>query len=176
MKIDPCEIQLFVRIATLRTGRPVHDEDLQQDATLNVVEAFQKRMEIKYPRALLRKIVWDTVCDYWRRRRLVEDLETVDERFLAESPRFEEGLDAKRRLDSLRQALAQLDAGKRSTLDLFYMQECSIAEIARLQKKSPSAVKMELHRSRRLLARIVGDIGLDPDPGRAALPKDRGRS
>ena len=155
MKIDPSEIQLFVRIATQRTGRPVHDEDLQQDATLKVVEAFRKQLEIKYPRALLWKIVSDTVSDYWRRRRQPEDLEAIDERCLAESPRFEEGLDAKRRLDSLRHALASLDAAKRTTLDLFYMQECSISEIARLQKKSRSAVKMELHRARRELARIV---------------------
>jgi RNA polymerase sigma factor (sigma-70 family) len=158
MKIDPCEIELLVRIATQRTGRPVHDEDLHQEATLNVVEAFQKQIEIKYPRALQRKIVWDTVCDYWRRRRTSEDLEAVDERCFAESPRFEERLDAKRRLDLLRHALTQLDVGKRTTLDLFYMQEWSIAEIARQQKKSPSAVKMELLRTRRLLARIVGDI------------------
>ena len=156
MKIDPCEIQLFVRIATQRTGPPVHDEDLHQDATLNVVEAFHKQLEIKYPRALLRKVVSDTVCDYWRRRRFAEELDTVDESCFAESPRFEEKLDSKRRLDLLRHALAQLDAGKRRTVDLFYMEEFSVAEIAQLLKKSPSAVKMELHRARRLLAAIMG--------------------
>src|SRR5262245_43039990 len=159
MKIDPCEIQLLIRIATRRTGKPVHDEDLHQDATLRVVEAFHKQLEIKYPRALLRKIVWDAVCDYWRRRRSAEDLETIDERWFAVSPCFEERLDAKRRLDSLRHALAQLDVSKRTILDLFYMQEHSVAEIARLQQKSCSAVKMELLRARRLLARMVHGVG-----------------
>lgn len=159
MKIDPCEIRLLVRIATQRTGRPVHDEDLHQDATLRVVEAFHKQFEIRNPHALLRKIVGDTVCDYWRRRRIAEQLDAVNERWFAESPCFEERLDAKRQLDSLRRALAQLDASKRIILDLFYMEERSIAEIARLQKRSLSAVKMELHRARRQLARIVRGPG-----------------
>ena len=60
-----------------------------------------------------------------------------------------------RRVTLLRRGLAQLDAGKRTTLDLFYVEECPVAEIARLQKKSVSAVKMELLRARRLLAKIV---------------------
>ena len=69
MNIDPCEIRLLVRIATQRTGRPLHDEDLEQDATLKAVEAFRKQFDVRYPRAFLRKIVGDTVRDHWRRRR-----------------------------------------------------------------------------------------------------------
>ena len=159
MIIDPCEIRLLVRIATQRTGRPLHDEDLEQDATLNAVEAFRKQFEVRYPHAFLRKIVCDTVRDHWRRRRPAEDLNTIDEARFVESPRPEENLDMQRRLASLRRGLAQLDAGKRTTLDLYYVEERSIAEIAELQKKSVSAVKMELLRSRRLLAEFVRNSG-----------------
>ena len=158
MNIDPCEIRLLVRSATRRTGHPLHDEDLEQDATLKAVEAFRKQFEVRHPRAFLRKIVCDAVRDHWRRRRSAEDLNAIDEAYFAESPRFEERLDMERRLAMLRAGLAQLDAGKRSTLDLFYIEERPVSEIARLQKKSVSAVKMELLRSRRLLAGILREL------------------
>lgn len=159
MNIDPVEIRLLVRIATKRTGWPVHDEDLEQDATLKAVEAFRKQFEVRYPHAFLRKIVGDTVRDHWRRRRPEEELHRIDEGIFAESPRFEERLDLQRRLDLLHRGLAQLDAAKRTTLDLFYVEELPVAEIAVLQKRSVSAVKMELLRARRLLATIVQRLG-----------------
>jgi len=64
-----------------------------------------------------------------------------------------------RRLALLRAGMAQLDPRKRTTLDLFYIEERPVSEIARLQKKSVSAVKMELLRARRLLAGILRDLG-----------------
>ena len=155
MNIDPIEIRLLVLIATRRTGRPLHDEDLEQDATLKAVEAFRKQFEVRYPRAFLRKIVGDTVRDHWRRRRQTEELTELNENVLAESPRFEERLDLERRIRLLRHGLAQLDPGKRVTLELFYVEEWPVSKIARLQKKSLSAVKMELLRARRALAGIV---------------------
>src|SRR5688572_16848568 len=159
MNIDPGEIRLLVRIATQRTGCPLHDEDLEQDATLKAVEAFRKQFEIRYPRALLRKIVGDTVRDHWRRRRPVEDLNAIDEKHLAEPAGLEERLDLQRRVALLRDGLARLDGAKRTILDLFYMEERKVSEIARLQKRSVSAVKMELLRARRLLAGILRDLG-----------------
>jgi RNA polymerase sigma factor (sigma-70 family) len=155
MNIDPTEIRMLVRIATQQTGRPLHDEDLEQDATLRAVEAFRKQFEIRYPRAFLRKIVCDAVRDHWRRRRPAEDLDAISEKHLAECPRFEERLDLQRRVALLRRGLDQLDVGKRTTLDLYYIEEFPVSEIARLQQKSVSAVKMELLRARRLLAKIV---------------------
>jgi RNA polymerase sigma factor (sigma-70 family) len=165
MKIDPCEIRSLVRRATKRTGLPFNDEDLEQDATLKAVEAFRRQFHVRYPRAFLRKIVGDTVRDHWRRRRPAENLNAIGENRVAESPRFEECLDAKRRLELLRRGLAELDRAKRSTLDLYYLEERTVAEIARLQNKSVSAVKMELLRARRLLADIVRKLG-EKKPGR----------
>jgi RNA polymerase sigma-70 factor (ECF subfamily) len=159
MKIDPVEIRWLVRLITKRTGRPLHDEDLEQDATLRAVEAFRRQFEVRYPRAFLHKIVCDAVRDHWRKRRQAEDLDSVNENRIVEPPRFEERLDAERRLDLLRRGLARLDAAKRSMLDLYYVEERTVAEIARLQNKSVSAVKMELHRSRRRLAEILRKLG-----------------
>jgi RNA polymerase sigma factor (sigma-70 family) len=161
MVIDLFEVRAIVRSETKRTGVPLHDEDLEQDATLKAVEAFRRECQVRHPRAFLRKIVGDAVRDHWRRRRVGEDLDTVDEARVSVSPRFEEELDRRRRVELLRLGLAELDPGRRATLEAFYVEECSVVQIAERQGKSLSAVKMELLRARRLLAKIVRRLELE---------------
>jgi RNA polymerase sigma factor (sigma-70 family) len=158
MVIDLFEVRAIVRSETQRTGVPLHDEDLEQHATLKAVEAFRRECVVRYPRAFLRKIVGDAVRDHWRRRRVGEDLETVDESRVAVAPRFEEQLDDRRRMELLRRGLAELDTTRRAILEAFYVEEYSVVEIAERRGKSVSAVKMELLRSRRRLAKIVREL------------------
>ena len=155
MNFSFADIKLMVRIATQRTGAPVHDEDLEQEASLRAVEAFQRRTDVRYPRAFLMKIVHDTVSDHWRRRRSLEDLASIDETRLGKPCTFEDDIDRRRQGDVLRAAIATLDSRKRATIELFYTEGRTVGEIARLQNKSQSAVKMDLLRSRRALAQIV---------------------
>ncbi len=149
------EIRTMVHHVTRRTGTPIHDEDLEQDIALNAVEAFQRLVRVAHPRALLMKIVYDAVRDHWRRRHSSEDLDAIDERLLAHAPAFERDIDRRRQLELLRRALLELPPSKRELVDLFYTEDRTIPEIAALQGKSVSAVKMELSRSRRMLARMV---------------------
>ena len=158
MIFNPSEIRALIHHATRRTGTPVHDEDLEQDVALRALEASQRLQEITHPRALLIKIVRDSVRDYWRRKRTTEELAAVDERFIADVPAFESKLDHNRRLEVLRRALNQLPPPKRRLLELFYLNDQSIPEIAAIQGRSISAVKMELARSRRSLSRIFFSI------------------
>ena len=156
MNFTPDEIRILIHAATKRTGAPIHDEDLEQDVALHALEAFRRLDRVTHPRALLIKIVHDAVGDHWRRRRRSsEDLEDIDERFISHMPAFESDLDGRRRVELLRRALDRLPAPKRMLLELFYIQDHSITHIAGLQGRSVSAVKMELARSRRSLARIV---------------------
>jgi RNA polymerase sigma factor (sigma-70 family) len=101
------------------------------------------------------KIVRDTVQDHWRRRRPSDSGNNIDERFAAHIPQFESEVDHRRRIELLRRAVAQLPPAKRTVIELFYIQDRSIAEIAEMQRRSVSAVKMDLARSRRSLQRIV---------------------
>src|SRR6185295_11054847 len=140
LNIDSAEIRALIRRVTQRTGAPVYDDDLTQEVTLKVMEACRKQREIRHPRAFLTKVVRDAVHDYWRRRRVVFDISTIDESRLAELPHFEDDLDRRRQTDLLRQALLQMKSSKRATLELFYADDCSIAEIAQIQGKSESAV------------------------------------
>ena len=82
-------------------------------------------------------------------------LDCIDEARLAEPCTVEVDLDRRRQREALQKAIAALDPRKRSTIQLFYSENRSIAEIARLQNKSQSAVKMNLLRARRELSRII---------------------
>ncbi len=161
MFIDLFEVRAIVRSETKRTGVPLRDEDLEQDATLKAVEAFRRDYEVRHPRAFLRKVVGDAVRDHWRRRRVAEALDTVGEAKISVAPRFEEEMDGKRRVELLRRGLAELDAVKRATLEAFYVEECPVIEIARRQGKSVSAVKMELLRARKKLGEIIRRMELE---------------
>src|SRR5207244_2626112 len=155
MNLNPVEIRALVHMATKRTGTPLHDEDLEQDIALHALEALQRLPKVTHPRALLMKIVRDAVRDYWRRRRSSEDLEGLGERFIAQMPQFEFDLDGQRQIELLRSALDRLSKSKRAVLELFHLRDYSIRQIAKIQQRSVSAVKMDLVRSRQSLARIV---------------------
>ena len=101
------------------------------------------------------KIVRDTVNDHWRKRRPVEDLESVGEGRLSHCFTAEDDLDRCRQRDALRRAIAALAPRKRATIHLFYSENRSVGEIAQLQNKSLSAVKMDLFRTRRELSQMV---------------------
>lgn len=158
MTVDPTEIRRLVRLATRRTGSALFDEDVVQEAALRALLAFRKADRIEKPRAFLMKVVQDTVRDHWRRRQTSEDIESVDEKFISQSSDFESRIDDKRRCEVLERAVATLDPDKRATVVLFYKDELSIPEIARLQSRSTSAVKMQLMRTRKDLARIIGSF------------------
>ena len=155
MNLDPAEIRTLVHFVTKHTGSPVHDEDLVQDIAVRALEALQRLEHVTHPRGLLMKIVRDAVRDHWRRRRLSEDLDTIDQRFLSHQPEFESDLDWSRQVELLRCGMSKLSERRRVLLDFFYMRDYSIPQIAKIQNRSISAVKMDLARSRRCLAGIV---------------------
>jgi RNA polymerase sigma factor (sigma-70 family) len=155
MNLNLSDIRTLVHVATGRTGTPIRDEDLEQDVALHALSAFRRLDHVAHPRGLLIKIVHDTVRDYWRRRHSFEDIDSIDERFIARAPDFERDLDLRRRLELLERARDFLPPHKRTLLELFYRHDYSIPEIAQLHGKSVSAIKMELLRCRQTLARLV---------------------
>src|SRR5260370_23894752 len=121
MDLNPVEIRALIRVATKHTGTPVYDEDLEQDIALRALEAVQRLDRVTHPRALLMKIVRDKVRDHWRRRRFLEDLDGIDQRFLAQVPEFESDLDYRRKIELLRCALDRLPPSKHAVIQPFYV-------------------------------------------------------
>jgi RNA polymerase sigma-70 factor (ECF subfamily) len=158
MDLNLAEIRTMVHAAMRRTGTPIRDEDLEQEVALHALAAFRRLEHVAHPRGLLMKIVHDAVRDHWRRRRSSEDLNSIEERFIARPANFELELDLRRRLELVNRALQTLPPRKRRLLELFHMHDRSISEIAQLHGKSVSAIKMELLRSRQELVRIVRNL------------------
>jgi RNA polymerase sigma-70 factor (ECF subfamily) len=157
MIFSPSEFRRLIHVETRRTGNPIYDEDLAQEAALRALDAFRRAGEVKHPHAFLRKIVCDTVRDHWRhRQRPTEDIDAVDERLLSVQPQFEADLDRRRQRMALTSALNRLDAAKRTLITMFYEEGVSIPEIARRHDSTISAVKMQLLRARQELFRMLG--------------------
>src|SRR6185436_10047794 len=100
-------------------------------------------------------IVWDVVRDHWRKRRTLEDIDTVDEQHLCIRPQLEDDLDRQRQNLLLRDAMMKLPPPRQKVLRSFYEEDLSIAEIAARENRTRSAVKMDLLRARRHLARMM---------------------
>lgn len=135
-------------------GRP--DPDLEQEAFLNVFRAFLRIRHVEFPHALMRKIVRDTVIDAWKRRPPEDvSLEDVASRAAPEDPQAEAQLDLERSRIRFRESILRLSCDIRAPVYLFYVENYSIRTIGRVLERSPSAVKMALHRGR---ARILRDL------------------
>ena len=159
MVVNPLDVRGLIRLATTRTGDALYDDDLTQEASMRAVEAF-RRGPVQHPRGFLMKVVSDTVRDHWKkRRRSAEEVGEFDEKLLSVCPDFEAQIDRRRRIEKVRMALDQLPPDKRRILMLFYEGEMSVPEIARLEECSPSAVKMQLLRGRRQLAKLL--VGME---------------
>ena len=143
-----------------RAIRKIHgtgDPDLEQEVFLRTLKAFRRVNRVEHPRALIWKIAKDTVADHWRvrARDRWNDLDELQEPPAQETD-IEGDLDRRRRVEQLRNAILKLGCDIRGSVYLFYMEDYSVASIARIYRKSPSAVKMALHRGRRKLERMFG--------------------
>jgi RNA polymerase sigma-70 factor (ECF subfamily) len=156
---DPGERTADALAEVGRAVRAIHgtrDPDLEQEACLRTLEAFRKCHNIDRPDALMWKVVRDTVIDWWRRRNRerADVLDEIPEPLLAQHLHVEESIDRKRRLQVAHDAIFGLGCAIRGPVYLFYVEGYTIPDIARVYGKSPSAVKMALHRGRRQLARM----------------------
>jgi len=138
---------------TRRTGTPVFDEDLIQEALLRGLLAFRRIPDIRYPRAFLTKIIRDLVIDDWRHGRYTRESLSEDQGSIL--PTVESDIDRQRRFTQLGRALSLLATHDREIIEMYYLHEASIAEIADTFNRSRSAVKMILLRSRRVLRGLL---------------------
>ena len=148
--LTPQLARTLVRLATFRTGSAIFDDDLLGDALLRGVIAFRSTTYVRHPKAFFRKIVNDTVRDYWRYRRDRICLEAVAETWHVTD--FEEMLDNASRIERLHAALMSLPTHERTLMELFYFKELPIDRISNVTRKTRSGVKMALLRARRNLS------------------------
>ena len=133
-------------------------EEVAQDAFLKAYKGLPNfKGESKFSTWLYR-ITYYRSLDYIKRNKrqlAMIDVPLEDIRSLA---LIEDGLDAleqKERRLQIKEALDALSGNDGVLLTLHYFQELSIKEIAQILDKTEGAIKVNLHRSRKRLAKIL---------------------
>ncbi len=133
-------------------------EEVAQDAFLKAYKGLPNfKGESKFSTWLYR-ITYYRSLDYIKRNKrqlATSDVPLEDIRSLA---LIEDGLDAleqKERRLQIKEALDALSGDDGVLLTLHYFQELSIKEIAQILDKTEGAIKVNLHRSRKRLAKIL---------------------
>ena len=128
------------RLAYARTGSRADAEDIMQETFLRLLRARPEFADREHAKAWLLRVAANCANDWfrapWRRREgpLSESLP---------APEHESG--------GVVEAVLALPAKYRTAVHLYYYEELSVAEIAKITGKSESAVKSRLFRARAML-------------------------
>ena len=129
------------RLAYARTGSRADAEDVMQETFIRLLRARPAFAEPEHARAWLLRVAANCANDWfrapWRRR---------------EGP-LEDALPAPEEPEpgGVVEAVLALPAKYRTAVHLYYYEELSVAEIAKITGKSESAVKSRLFRARAML-------------------------
>lgn len=129
-------------------------EELTQDSFL---KAFRKLDSFKGDCSFstwLFRIAYNTAISATRKRKIV--FPTVDEAMMESVPdealeTFFEGDENEIRLQKLEEAITKLNVEEKTLITLFYTEDKSVAELARVLDLTPENVKVKLHRVRKKL-------------------------
>ena len=128
------------RLAYARTGSRADAEDIMQEVFVRLLRAVPDFADRALARAWLLRVAANCANDWfrapWRRREgpLTDSLP---------APEHEDG--------GVVEAVLALPAKYRTAVHLYYYEELSVAEIAKITGKSESAVKSRLFRARAML-------------------------
>lgn len=128
------------RLAYARTGSRADAEDIMQEVFVRLLRARPDFADRAHARAWLLRVAANCANDWfrapWRRREgLLTDA--------LPAPEHEDG--------GVVEAVLALPAKYRTAVHLYYYEELSVAEIAKITGKSESAVKSRLFRARAML-------------------------
>lgn len=132
------------RLAYARTGSRADAEDIMQEVFVRLLRARPDFADRAHARAWLLRVAANCANDWfrapWRRREgpLTDALP---------APEHEDG--------GVVEAVLALPAKYRTAVHLYYYEELSVAEIAKITGKSESAVKSRLFRARVLLREML---------------------
>lgn len=123
--------------------------DIVQESILRAYSRWDSLRDESSFRPWLLAIAHHAAIDHLRAR---QPLLPLDE--AAQLAASEPSLDAAARL-TVREAVEQLQLPYRTVIHLFYYEDCTVEEIARITGASPAAVRQQLSRGRRLLAQML---------------------
>lgn len=148
------------RLAWRLTGEREAAQDIVQDAWLTIVRGIKRLDDPARFRSWAYRIVSNRCAD-WIRRRVVQRKAT-NELKGAVSPTSQEATsinDAVDELALMRHALRELPDTQRAILSLHYLDEMSVAQIARVLSVPEGTVKSRLFHARNRLKQVMERVG-----------------
>ena len=136
-----------------------HDGALADDLTQDtLIKALARSGQLRDPEQLrpwLYGILTNCWRDHLRSHRPTEDIEAIDEHWLAVEPDAEEQASRLQDVTRVRTAVRRLPAAQREVLGLVDLEECSYAEAAEILAVPIGTIMSRLSRARASLRRLL---------------------
>jgi len=145
------EFARVLRTVRFVVGDPGRAEEITQDAFVQLLDHWPKVSGYERPEAWVRRVAIRMAGRAARRERMAR---LLDSTFGTAEPTSEmpEG-------DSdVVAAVRQLPPGQRTAVVLFYFEDRPVVEVAELLGCSPATARVHLHRARRRLAALLGEV------------------
>lgn len=143
------------RFIYFKVGNEQEAQDLTSEVFLKAWSACrEKGKEIRFFRAFIYQIARNTVVDYYRSRRQVVPIETVEKNAFISATNLELLSDTEKLHDVLC-SLKQLKEEYRELIMFRYVEDMKIGEIAEITGKSGLNVRVTLHRAMNALKKIL---------------------
>lgn len=140
-------------------------EEVLQDVFIKVYNAVDSYNGDAKFSTWLYKIAYNKSLDYLKKQKRsldtfsVDDYENMD---FAEMENITRNIEEKERKEAIGKILKELSAKDSVLITLYYYEELSLIEIAKVMDLSPNTVKVQLHRSRKRLAKLLKEK-LEPE-------------
>ena len=148
---------MVYRLAVSQVRNRTDADDIFQEVFVRLVRHVKDLQDMEHAKAWLIRVTINCTKkhfgQYWNKNVFpIEETEEV--------PKREEGFEqAEKKIDNpVMQAVAKLPPKYRGCVHLFYFEELSVKEIAEMTDQTESTVKSRLHRARKMLKEMLGDI------------------
>lgn len=125
-------------------------EEVAQDAFIkafNYLKNFNRQARFS---TWLYRIVFNTAISYKRKHRIVT--ESIENKHVENPERADAGVEREDKQVFIAQALKKLNEADQLAIQLFYIKEFSLEEVADLTGQNVNTVKVRIHRARQRLA------------------------
>lgn len=125
-------------------------EEVAQDAFIkafNYLKNFNRTARFS---TWLYRIVFNTAISYKRKRRIVT--ETIDNKHVENPERADAAMERDDKTTFVNEALRKLNEADQLAIQLFYIKEFSLEEVADLMGQNANTIKVRIHRARQRLA------------------------
>lgn len=137
-------------IALKVVNNPPDAEEVAQDAFIKAfhyLKTFNRQSKFS---TWLYRIVFNTAISHKRKNRVV--LQSIDQHDEAHTEKIEAKLEGEDKQHFIRQAMTQLNDADRLAIQLYYLNELSIEEVADIMSQNSNTIKVRIHRARLRLA------------------------